>query len=228
MYPKKNTSEEFSHQPFRELKKLLQAKKKAAAAAPPVRKAGAVELTAQACEKLIPDEDLFRNAMQDVREIREFRELAVSQRKTVLPCRFKNSSGDEDAVKALEEIVNGRRPVSLSDTQEYVEWVNKDYGEDIIKKLHRGLYSVQDCLDLHGIVVEEGKKEVENFFRESLMKGYRCIKIIHGRGLRSVNGPVMKQSLVTWLLRRYRKNIVAFVTARQCDGGLGAVYVLLK
>jgi len=224
MYPKKNTSEEFSHQPFRELKKLLQARKKA----PPLQKAGAGEITAQACEKLIPDEELFRNAMRGVQEIREFREIPVSQRKIVFVSKYNNSSSDRDAVRALEEIVNGRRPVNLSDTQEYVEWANKDYGEDIIRKLHGGLYSVQDCLDLHGIVVEEGRKEVENFFRESIMKGYRCIKIIHGRGRRSVNGPVMKQSLVTWLLRRYRKHIIAFVTARQCDGGLGAVYVLLK
>jgi len=54
------------------------------------------------------------------------------------------------------------------------------------------------------------------------------LKIIHGRGLRSAKGPVLKNALMKWLSEHYRKHMIAFATARQCDGGLGAVYVLLK
>jgi DNA-nicking Smr family endonuclease len=219
---RKNTPEEFSHQPFKDLKKLLETnRKKKGGATPPL-------LNRTGPNHRLSDEEIFHNAMKEVKEIKEFRDIPVSQKNTVFTGRYRDASSDKEALAALVEVVEGRRPVNLSDTQEYVEWINRDYREDVLKKLHRGQYAVQDCLDLHGIVVEEGKEEVERFFRESLKKGHRCIKIIHGRGLRSVKGPVMKQALVSWLLRRHRKNIAAFVTARQCDGGLGALYVLLK
>jgi DNA-nicking Smr family endonuclease len=231
MPSRKNVSEEFSHQPFKNLKKLLETNRKKDVS-PISRKGGVIPpLLKRECLRNNPcltDEEIFHNAMKEVKEIREFRDIPVSRKRTVSIRKYRNTSSDKEALAVLEEIVEGKRPVNLSDTQEYVEWINQDYREDVIMKLHRGQYSVQDCLDLHGIIVEEGKREVEQFFRESLKKGYRCIKIIHGRGLRSVKGPVMKEALVTWLLRRHRKNIAAFVTARQCDGGLGALYVLLK
>jgi DNA-nicking Smr family endonuclease len=230
MPARKNVSEEFLHQPFKDLKKLLETnrKEKDVSRLPGGERPGRGTAFRKENNARLSDEEIFRDAMKEVKEIREFREIPVSQRGSVVICRDRDTSSDKEAIAALKEIVEGKRPVNLPDTQEYVEWINRDYREDIIKKLHRGEYAVQDCLDLHGIIVEEGKKEVERFFRESLKKGYRCIKIIHGRGLRSVKGPVMKQALVSWLLRRHRKNIAAFVTARQCDGGLGALYVLLK
>ena len=40
---------------------------------------------------------------------------------------------------------------------------------------------------------------------------------------------VIKNALITWFTRRaLRKHVLAFTTARACDGGAGAVYVLLK
>jgi DNA-nicking Smr family endonuclease len=138
----------------------------------------------------------------------------LSQRKTLTAGRCKQTSADTDAVRALEDIVNGRRPVNLSDTQEYVEWINKDYCESIINRLHRGQYAVQDCLDLHGIVVDDGRKEVETFFRESMSKGTDALKLSTA-GVALCKWPGDEKSLITWLLRRYRKNIIAFVTRVQ-------------
>jgi DNA-nicking Smr family endonuclease len=233
MRSEKRSFESILHQPFKDLKKLMQKKIKKSLNNPSVVplnkeriKGGSVSEIEE--DTRLTDEELFRDAMKEVLEIREFREIPVYQKKTSFSCKCKNTPSDQEALEALEEIVKGRRAVTLSDTQEYIEWINQDYPEDIIGKLRKGQYSVQDCLDLHGIIVEEAEKEVELFLGEALRKGYRCIKIIHGRGLRSAKAPVIKQALVTWLLRRYRKNIIAFVTARQCDGGLGALYVLLK
>jgi DNA-nicking Smr family endonuclease len=76
--------------------------------------------------------------------------------------------------------------------------------------------------------VDEAEQELEKYIKESIRKGYRCIKIIHGRGLRSPKGPILKEAVISWLTGRYRKNVIAFVTARQCDGGLGALYILLR
>ncbi|KJU85869.1 smr domain-containing protein, partial [Candidatus Magnetobacterium bavaricum] len=94
--------------------------------------------------------------------------------------------------------------------------------------LHEGMYSVQDFLDLHGCTLAEAELIISGFIKESIRKGYRCIKVIHGRGLRSPNGPVLKSALVKWLSGQMRKYIMAFATAPQYDGGLGALYILLK
>jgi len=48
------------------------------------------------------------------------------------------------------------------------------------------------------------------------------------QGLRSVRGPVLEDAVIRRLSGRYRRDVIAFVSARQCDGGLGALYVLLQ
>ena len=236
MHNKKSASKEFSNQPFKDLKKLLRNKNlkiSLIASGHEMSKRSSAKhvndvFVNQGQDVQLNDERIFSDAMKGVQEIREFRDIRVRKIDTSFVSKHGSAFPEQKALKALEEIVKGRRAVELSDTQEYVEWMNPDFREDVVKKLHEGHYSVQDCLDLHGIILEEAEKEVENFFKESIRKGCRCIKIIHGRGLRSANGPVLKKALVKWLMYRHRKNIVAFVTARQCDGGLGALYVLLN
>ena len=213
---KKQEPETFLFQPFEDLKKIIEDKGVKISCKPPVAKK----------EKPVNDEELFVNAMREVREIKEFRNIPLQRKKEMaLPGKI---SSDNEAIKILEEIIAGKRSIHLPDTQEYVEWKNRDYKGVNIKKLHEGKFSVQDCLDLHDMTVEEAEGEVAYFIKDSLIKGHHCIKIIHGRGLRSPKGPVLKNSLLKWLSGRYRKFIIAFVTARQCDGGLGALYILLK
>ncbi len=180
-------------------------------------------------EKLPPaedDDELFERAMARVREIKEFREIPyrcprVSVKKR--PLRDDNS-----ALKRLEEIARGQRPIDITKTQEYVEWVNPRYRKELVRHLHRGCFSVQDFLDLHGYTRQEALEALRNFLREARQRGLSCVKIIHGRGLRSVRGPVLKEAVCRWLERDFRKLVVAYATAGPRDGGLGAVYVLLK
>ncbi len=218
MGTKKNLSGPFVFQPFEDLKKIIETR--------------GVKLTVGRIEtrqeESSSDEELFVEAMKEVREIEDFRKIPVRHRKSA-PIRIsQNNSADREALEAVEEIVRGLRPLNLPDTQEYVEWINRDYKGDVLKRLHAGHFSVQDSLDLHGLIVDEAEAEVNDFINESLKKRHRCIKIIHGRGLRSPKGPVLKEALIRWLSGRYRKNVIAFASARQCDGGLGALYVLLR
>jgi len=216
MGAKKQFSEKVVIRSFTDLEKIM--KRKRAETSP-------VKVPAKTV-KPPDDEELFRETMKEVREIGEFRAIPLYHKAAVPPVKKKHP--DNEALKALEDTVKGRSPIHLPDTQEYVEWIDREHRGDIVKKLHEGKYSVQDCLDLHGVIVEEAEKEVDVFIRNSVKRGHRCVKIIHGRGLCSPNGPVLKDIVVKWLSMRYRKYIRAFVTARQCDGGLGAVYVLFK
>jgi DNA-nicking Smr family endonuclease len=217
----KRAPQAFSFRPFEDLKEIIERKGIAAAGKP-----AADKKDEQGSDE---DEDLFAVAMKEVREIKEFRQLPVRYAKAV-PC-FNHNRRGPDALHILDEITRGRVPINLPDTQEYVEWVNPAYWPDchgnLTGKLHGGFFSVQDCLDLHGLFVNEAEAAIERFFKEAMGKGFRCIKIIHGRGLRSQNGPVLKKALIGWLTYRYKKNVLAFASARQCDGGLGALYVLL-
>jgi DNA-nicking Smr family endonuclease len=220
MSNKKRAPETFSFQPFENLKKIIECKKITAAAKPVPEKK----------HEHPSDEELFADAMKEVHEIKEFRQLPVHPKK--VPTQSRHSPGGYDVLHVLKEVTRGRVPINLPDTQEYVEWVNPAYwpvsSGNLTMKMHRGCFSVQDCLDLHGLFTDEAEEATERFLKDALCKRLHCVKIIHGRGLRSPDGPILKKALINWLTYRYRKNVVAFVSARQCDGGLGAIYVLLK
>jgi DNA-nicking Smr family endonuclease len=221
MGAKRNIPETFSFHPFEGLKKMIDGRGIEVSA-----KAAAPKPAFLNKEAPLTDEELFAREMSGVKEISEFRSLRAAVKRSAVPC--KKGTRENEALTALKEIVAGRRAINLAHTQEFVEWVNKDFSSDITRLLHEGRFSVKDCLDLHGLSVEESEEEVEAFFKEALGKKYQCVKIIHGRGLRSPRGPVLKETLVKRLSGKYRKYVVAFVTARQCDGGLGALYILLK
>ncbi len=209
-------NKEFSSRPFEKLKKKI------AAATPPPAPAR------QKKKEEYTDEELFGSAMQGVVEIAEFRSLSCAS-----PVRKENGctgrpNPDQEALAVLTEIADGQRPINLPDTQEYIEWVNPDYHDTVIGKLHEGRFAVQAFLDLHGYTVPAASDEMDDFLRAAFGKNQMCVKIIHGRGLRSVKGPRIKDLVVRRLIGRYRNQIIAFTTARQCDGGLGALYILLR
>jgi DNA-nicking Smr family endonuclease len=96
----------------------------------------------------------------------------------------------------------------------------------VLRKLRRGEYRVQREIDLHGLTVAEAKPALRNFLIHALEQHVRCVRIVHGKGLRSGHrGPVLKAA-VSSVLRRTGA-VLAFVSARQVDGGTGALYVLL-
>jgi len=77
--------------------------------------------------------------------------------------------------------------------------------------------------------VEEAKEAFEEFMKEVIINGDSCVLIVHGRGLSSKKEPVLKNKVKEWLEKGpYRKYVLAYSSARLCDGGLGATYVLLS
>lgn len=170
------------------------------------------------------DEEIFLEAMADVREIREFREIPFKSPKGIEP-RFIRG---ENAAEILRQIASGERKIRLSDTGEYMEWISPEIRRDITEKLHRGDFSIQDSIDLHGMTLIEAEEALKRFFGEAVKKRLFCVKVIHGRGLRSPRGPVLKEALRRWLHGSFRKRVLAYATAKDCDGGLGATYIILK
>lgn len=170
------------------------------------------------------DEEIFIEAMTDVRENKEFRKIPYESPPTIkIP-----APQSEDDVEVLKEVVLGKKKIRLSDTGEYIEWTRPGTRKDLARRLHKGDFSVQDCIDLHGLTLTEAEEALIEFFKEALSRQYSCIKVVHGRGLKSPHGPVLKEAFKKLLRGPFRKWVLAYATAKDCDGGLGATYVLLK
>lgn len=200
----------FTNTPFEGLKKTLESRHF------PLREPKANDIRS--------DEELFRDAMADVRKIPEF--SGPPRRHS--PRTARPSCPRDDAIDTLQRIVRGQEKIRISDTAEYMAWVKPRVRKDILEKLHRGDYAVQDAIDLHGMTLAEAEDALFHFFRSSVQKGLFCVKVIHGRGLRSPRGPVLKEAMKKLLHRSFSKWVLAYATASQGDGGLGATYILLK
>ncbi len=119
--------------------------------------------------------------------------------------------------------------IRVRDTSEYVEELVRGFQREIFDALHAGRISVSRTLNLRRLRVPEAEEAFLNFMRECILRGDRCVLIVHGRGLCSKKEPVLKNKVHEWLRRGpFRKYIIGFCSARQCDGGMGATYVLLS
>ena len=95
-----------------------------------------------------------------------------------------------------------------------------------LRQLRRGEFRVEAELDLHGQTAAAAQRQLREVLTACLRREVRCVRIVHGKGLRSgAHGPVLRQ-LVNSLLRR-TVQVQAFASARPADGGTGALYVLL-
>ena len=93
-------------------------------------------------------------------------------------------------------------------------------------KLKNGQIPWQARLDLHGLNEESAKDALCEFIIKQLNHGNRCLLIIHGKGSKHGEAPILKNLVNRWL--RQLPEILAFHSALGRDGGSGAVYVLLK
>ena len=171
----------------------------------------------------------FLEAMSDVDPI-----LATGKPRKVKSRKVEVKTSDDqearEVMQALRDLVEGEAPLSIHETDEAIEGAMEGLDPRILDRLREGEFSVQDHLDLHGYNRDEAKAKVESFLLKAMAQDKRCVLVIHGRGHGSKDHiPVLKNALKSWFTRRaLRKKILAFTTARPCDGGAGAVYVLLK
>jgi DNA-nicking Smr family endonuclease len=176
------------------------------------------------------DDRLFQEAMAGVAPMANDGPAPRPKKKRPATTGGSEDQEAREVVQALQDLVDGESPLSIHETDEAIEGSAEGLDPRILRKLRRGEFSVQDHLDLHGYNREEAKTRVESFLLDALAHGKRCLLIIHGRGHGSKDHiPVLKNALKSWFTRRaLRKKILAFTTARACDGGAGAVYVLLR
>ncbi|MGI4846616.1 MAG: Smr/MutS family protein [Janthinobacterium lividum] len=168
--------------------------------------------------------DLFRNSIGMVAPLPIHGKAALPRPKPEPIAR--QHLADEQA--ALEQSLSDEFNVdTLLDTDDELSFTRNGIGQDTVRKLRRGHWVTQAQLDLHGLRTDEAREALALFLRNAIRRGQRCVRVIHGKGLGSVNKePVLKQKVRNWL--QQKQEVLAFCQARAADGGAGALMVLLK
>ena len=172
-----------------------------------------------------PDEvELFRASMSDVTPLPSH-DRARHERPLPQPIPAQRLRDDRET---LQDSLSHRIPWDAGmETGEELCYLRNGVSAQVLRKLRRAHWVIQDELDLHGLTVEEARGLLVSFLNQCIRSGLRCVRIIHGKGLRSKNRePVLKRKVAGWLMQR--EEILAYCQARQADGGGGAVVVLLK
>ncbi|MEW6313416.1 MAG: Smr/MutS family protein [Pseudomonadota bacterium] len=167
------------------------------------------------------DADAFRAAVQDAVPI--VSNKVVPTRPRPKPVAQQRQQDDRAALSdSLSDSIADRW-----ESGEELVYLRDGLARDVLRKLRRGHWVTQDALDLHGMTVDEARSQLTAFLSTCLKRGLRCVRIVHGKGLRSKNRePVLKKKVAGWLAQR--EEVLALCQARTADGGSGAVVVLLK
>ena len=166
------------------------------------------------------DAELFREAIGEVRRIESGPSASQRPRPPPEPKRL-----NLDEAEALRQSHDLSSALPTLDGAELQNYRRSEISERTLKQLRRGEYSVQDEIDLHHLRAADAEIVLKRFLTEALSGHKHCVRIVHGKGLRSEGAPVLKM-LVDKLLRQ-RADVLAFASAPSNQGGSGAVLVLL-
>jgi DNA-nicking Smr family endonuclease len=169
------------------------------------------------------EQELFASAVGAVVPLRKIATPALARARP--PAIARQRQRDEAA--ALRESISDAFDVeSLLETDDALSFRRRGVGIDIVRKLRRGVWVLQDEIDLHGLRSDAARERVAEFVRDSARAGLRCVRVVHGKGLGSPGRePVLKAKVKSWLVQR--SEVLAFAHARPADGGHGALIVLL-
>ena len=179
---------------------------------------------AAAHRKVEAEKNLFVRAAGDVRPLRHAPRVHHVP-EPPLPIPVQQQLDDQ---RVLHEALSDQFDAStLLDVDDALSFRRPGVGTDITRKLRKGEWSIQGEIDLHGLRREEAREAVAAFLRDALKRGWRCVRVVHGKGLGSPGKtPVLKGKVHGWLAQK--NEVLAFVQARADEGGAGAVVVLLR
>ncbi len=164
---------------------------------------------------------LFAEAVGPVRRLHSD-EPATSPRPAPEPLQSRR-----DEANVSDELLDSAIDPAAIEVGEELSYLKDGHSPRLLRQLKRGQFSIGDEIDLHQMSAAVARAAVKEFLDQSRRDGRLCVKLIHGKGLRSrAEGPVLKR-LVDGLLRR-RADVVAFASAKPAEGGTGATIVLLK
>jgi len=172
----------------------------------------------------MPDDetDLFRKQMSDVIRRRFDVVKPTPPRPRPVPHQ---TLQDERAV--LAELLQEPDDWTQVETGDELFYHQAGIQRRLIRKMRRGGYAITAELDLHGHTIEQARQKLAEFLHDLDRDRQSCVRIVHGKGMGSPGRqPVLKNKVAAWLANR--RDVLGYCSAPAHDGGLGALYVLLK
>jgi DNA-nicking Smr family endonuclease len=173
------------------------------------------------------DDAAFRDAMQGVRPLAPgATRIAPAPAPRKLRQLMRRAAASGIDLNAEMPLIDAESGADISPEQ-VLSHRRPGVREQVLRRLRRGLIPVEAELDLHGVTQSVARSLTARFIDSSRASGLRCVRIIHGKGMRSGSrGAILKSALNGWLRRH--PDVMAFASARPIDGGTGAAYLLLR
>jgi DNA-nicking Smr family endonuclease len=168
------------------------------------------------------DTDAFRLAMAGVRPISAPDRIEPLRAKP--PAVARQSERDKQSV--MDELLDYDPYAPMPETGDELRWKRDGVQNRVFRRLRSGYYSNRDTVDLHGMNEETAQQVLRDFIEYAIGRGFGCVRIIHGKGLRSRGHPTLKR-MTERVLRRHPR-VRCYASCRPVDGGTGATDVLLS
>jgi len=166
---------------------------------------------------------LFTRAVGAVKPLAHAPRVSLSG-EPAKPLALQQKRDDDNVMR--ESLSDDFDVATLLDTDDELSYRRSGIGTDVTQKLRKGHWSLQGQIDLHGLRSDEAREALGQFIRDAYKRGWRCVRVVHGKGLGSPGKtPVLKSKVQRWLVQK--NEVLAFVQAKGSEGGAGALVVLL-
>jgi len=174
------------------------------------------------------DISLFRDAVKDATPLSGSTRAEIARVKPS-PHAVQREA-DELAALAASQLAAYPSPMSWdigADIEDEQSFLRAGVSPDLLRRLRRGEWTINAEIDLHHHNQDEAHEALQRFMRNARSAGWRCVRVIHGKGLSSHQKiPVLRNKVRRWL--QQKDEVLAFCEPRPNGGGSGAVLVLLK
>ena len=166
------------------------------------------------------DKEEFLSAMRGVKRLKKDPKYAYKRKVKPKPINL-----IKDNIEIIKESLSPND--SSGQLSEGVTFTRKKIKMLLLKRLTQGQLNVETSIDLHGLTQIKARNFLKETIKACKQKGMLCVRVIHGKGIRSgMHGPVLKE--LTYQILSEMDEVLAFSTAKDFDGGSGAIYVLLN
>ncbi len=170
------------------------------------------------------ERQLFKRAVGAVKPLAHAPRVSLSG-EPAKPLALQQMLDDDNVLR--ESLSDDFDVSTLLDTDDELSYRRSGIGTDVTQKLRKGHWSLQGQIDLHGLRSDEAREALGQFIRDAHKRGWRCVRVVHGKGLGSPGKtPVLKSKVQRWLVQK--NEVLAFVQAKGSEGGAGALVVLLS
>ena len=171
------------------------------------------------------EKDEFLEAVKNAVPLKKGSNRVVQE--SIKPKPIPHKRNDDELTALRESQFSDFTEETILDTDDSLFFGRNGISTKTIKKLRKGFWTIQAELDLHGFRIYEAREETYNFLKHCIQFEKRCVRVIHGKGLRSAGKePVLKSHVKSWL-KQYA-GVLAYCQAPGRMGGSGALIVLLK